>query len=153
MRKKVTALMMAAAMACGSLIACGADSTTAYASETIYGEVTAVSDDGFTITVGTYADNELTLGDETAEITVSDNTVYKMAAMGGGKQDGQAPEGGAPEGEAPEGEAPADMQQGGQGQKPAEGDMEVSLSSISAGTQVAVTFDPDGNVESVEILK
>ena len=63
------------------------------------------------------------------------------------------PQGQAPEGEAPEGDAPADMPQGGQDQKPAEGDMEVSLSSISAGTQVAVTFDADGNVESVEILK
>ena len=232
MRKRLTALMMTAALACGSLIACGSDSTTAYASETIYGEVTAVSDTGFTITVGTYENNELTLGEETADITVNDDTTYSMA-MGGGeapsgdgeaptkpddaateestdettdetteetteettdeettedtedssddaamteateeagseapadgeapsgdKPDGEAPSGDKPDGEAPsgdgeaaEGEAPS-----GDGEAPADmGDAqtELTLSDIEVGTQVAVTFDADGNVESVEIL-
>ncbi len=231
MKKRVTALMMAAAMACGTLIACGSSSTTSYASETIYGEVTATSDDGFTITVGTYEDGELTLGDETAEITVTDDTVYTMN-MGGGQPgeggeapskpddanteestdetteettdeetteettedsddtsddtsmveedvtmaaapdgeapsgdkpeggapsgDGEAPSGEAPSGEAPsgDGEAPSGEAPSGDGEAPADmgGTAEVSLSSITVGTQVAVTFDADGNVESVEIL-
>ena len=244
MRKRLTALMMTAALACGSLIACGSDSTTAYASETIYGEVTAVSDTGFTITVGTYENNELTLGEETADITVNDDTTYSMA-MGGGeapsgdgeaptkpddaateesteettdetteetteettdeettedtddssddtamteatveagaeapadgeapsgdKPDGEAPSGDKPEGEAPsgdgeaaEGEAPADREASADGEAPsgdgeAPADMgdaqtELTLSDIEVGTQVAVTFDADGNVESVEII-
>ena len=242
MRKRLTALMMTAALACGSLIACGSDSTTAYASETIYGEVTAVSDTGFTITVGTYENNELTLGEETADITVSDSTTYSMAMSGGGEApsgdgeaptkpedaateetteestdettdettdeetedssddtamvestvemgaeapaDGEAPSGDKPSGEAPsgdgeapsgDGEAPADMgdAQGdgeapadmgdaqGDGEAPAdmgdaqgqgEAPAELTLSDITVGAQVAVTFDADGNVESVEIL-
>ncbi|SDB38158.1 hypothetical protein SAMN02910298_01863 [Pseudobutyrivibrio sp. YE44] len=188
MLKKITALMMTAAVTCGGLLACGTASTTAYASETIYGQVTAVSDDGFTITVGTYEDGELTLGKETADITVSDDTTYSMSMAGGqgqpeggqpggGQSEGEAPSGEAPEkpdgdqseapsGEAPEkpegdqGEAPEkpDGDQGGPGGQPAgeapdgNGPMELSLSSISVGTQVAVTFDADGNVESVEII-
>jgi len=232
MKKRVTALMMAAALACGTLIACGSSSTTSYASETIYGEVTATSDDGFTITVGTYEDGELTLGDETAEITVTDDTVYTMS-MGGGQSgeggeapskpddanteesteetteettdeetteettdeettedsedtsmveedvtmaaapDGEAPSGDKPEGEAPsgeapsgdgeapsgeapsgDGEAPSGEAPSGDGEAPSDmgGAAEASLSSITVGTQVAVTFDADGNVESVEIL-
>ena len=191
MRKKVTALMMVAAMSCGALIACGSDSSTAssasYAGETVYGEVTALNDSGFTITVGTYSDGELTLGDESLEVTVTDSTKYSMNGAG------QAPEGGKPDDaeakEAPadmpegegQGEAPADMPEGegqgeapedipegeGQGEAPAdmpedkpEGEApsqdmepaEISLESISVGTQVAVTYDADGNVEAVEIL-
>lgn len=245
MRKRLTALMMTAALACGSLIACGSDSTTAYASETIYGEVTAVSDTGFTITVGTYENDELTLGEETADITVSDSTTYSMAMSGGGEApadgeaptkpedaateestdetteetteettdetteettdeettedtedssddtamteatveagaeapaDGEAPSGDKPDGEAPsgDGEAPADGEApsgdgeaaegeapSGDGEAPADGEApsgdeaaqtEVTLADIEVGTQVAVTFDADGNVESVEIL-
>ena len=224
MKKRIAALMMSAALACGSLMACGSDSTSAYASETIYGEVTAVSDTGFTITVGTMDDdNNLTLKDETAEITVSDDTVYSMSMTGGGPGDGQAPDGDAPtkpedasedgadgqsdesdadtsssdtaeadatsveltasddskpEGEAPadmgdakgDGEAPADMgEASGDDQASADGDnadgqaqaptdmgggeqMEFSLSDITVGAQVAVTFDADGNVSEVEIL-
>ena len=137
MRKKLTALMMASAMVCGSLIACGTESTTAYASETVYGEVASVNDSGFSLKVGTYENNELTLTDETAGITVNDDTTYKVA-MNGEKPDGN---GEAPSGEKPEGkgEAPSEQQ-------------ELSLSSIKEGMQVAVTYDADGNVESVEIL-
>lgn len=47
--------------------------------------------------------------------------------------------------EKPEGDAPSE-----QGEAP--GEMKLSLSDISVGTQVAVTFDADGNVESVEII-
>ena len=226
MKKRLTALMMTAAMICGSLIACGSESTTSYASETIYGEVTAVSDSGFTITVGTYDEDtgEITLGDESADITVTDDTTYSMSMAGGGEQpssdgeapsgDGEAPsdDGQAPsdDGEAPEkpddaaaeestdttsddadtteetsdeettdessdeattdeattddSEAPSDMGDkpsddgeapSGDGEAPSDmgGDAtELSLDSISVGAQVAVTFDADGNVESVEIL-
>lgn len=226
MKKRLTALMMTAAMICGSLIACGSESTTSYASETIYGEVTAVSDSGFTITVGTYDEDtgEITLGDESADITVTDDTTYSMSMAGGGEApsgdgeapsgDGEAPsdDGQAPsdDGEAPEkpddaaaeestdttsddadtteetsdeettdessdeattdeattddSEAPSDMGDkpsddgeapSGDGEAPSDmgGDAtELSLDSISVGAQVAVTFDADGNVESVEIL-
>ena len=150
MRKKVTALMMVAAMACGALIACGSDSSTStstsHASETVYGEVTAVNDSGFTITVGTYSDGELTLGDESLDVAVTDSTKYSMSGTG------QAPEGGKPadmpQGEG-EGEAPADMPEDKpEGEAPAQ----ATLDSISVGTQVAVTYDADGNVEAVEIL-
>ncbi len=199
MKKRLTALMMTAAMVCGTLIACGSDSTTSYASETIYGEVTAVSDSGFTITVGTYDEEsgEITLGDESADITVTDDTTYSMSMAGG---DGEAPSGEAPSGEAPSGdgeapEQPADdaaveestdtesedetteetteettdetsedteSEEAPSGEAPSGeapsgdaemgGEMELSLDSITVGAQVAVTFDEDGNVESVEIL-
>ncbi|SEK42923.1 hypothetical protein SAMN02910377_00843 [Pseudobutyrivibrio ruminis] len=217
MRKRLTALMMTAALACGSLIACGSESTTAYASETIYGEVTAVSDTGFTITVGTYENNELTLGEETADITVSDSTTYSMAMAGGGEApsgdgeaptkpddvvteestdetteetteettdeettedtedssddtamteatveagaeapaDGEAPSGDKPDGEAPSGDKPEGEAPSGDGEAPADmgnAQAQISFSDIEVGTQVAVTFDADGNVESVEIL-
>ncbi len=209
MRKRITALMMIAAMTCGSLIACGSDST-AYASETIYGEVTAVSDDGFTMTVGTMDDsNTLTLGDESVEVTVTDETTYSMSMAGGEMPSGEAPaeatdettdeettedestdeesddtamventieaasapSGEAPSGEAPSGDAPSgdapsgDMPSGdgeapsGDGEAPsgdAPADMgqqaELTLSDITVGAQVAVTYDADGNVESVELL-
>ncbi len=201
MKKRITALMTVAALACGSLLACGTASTTSYASETIYGEVTAVSDSGFTMTVGTYADNELTLGSESVDITVTDDTTYSMSMSGGdqGQPGGEAPSGEAtekPEGEEPsaDGEAPEQLEgeaPSGDGEAPekpegeepsadgesteqpsgeapsgeapekpegdepsggAPGEMELSLSSISVGTQVAVTFDSKGNVESVEII-
>ena len=97
----------------------------------------SVNDSGFSLKVGTYENNEMTLTDETADITVNDDTTYKMA-MNGEKPDGN---GEAPSGEKPEGkgEAPSEQQ-------------ELSLSSIKEGMQVAVTFDADGNVKSVEIL-
>ena len=186
MRKRITALMMTAALACGSLIACGseeaavesetqaetetevAEDAATQEGETIYGEVTAVSDSGFTITVGTLNGDELTLGDESKDVAVSDTTTYSIK-MGGGQgqpgkdttdaempegeapadveegaqPQGEAPTGEAPTGEATDGEAPSDM--GG-------GQSEVTLESITVGTQVAVTYDADGNVESVEIL-
>lgn len=186
MRKRITALMMTAALACGSLIACGseeaavesetqaetetevAEDAATQEGETIYGEVTAVSDSGFTITVGTLNGDELTLGDESKDVAVSDTTTYSIK-MGGGQgqpgkdttdaempegeapadveegeqPQGEAPTGEAPTGEAPDGEAPSDM--GG-------GQSEVTLESITVGTQVAVTYDADGNVESVQIL-
>ncbi len=171
MKKRITALMTVAALACGSLLACGTASTTSYASETIYGEVTAVSDSGFTMTVGTYADNELTLGSESVDITVTDDTTYSMSTSGGdqGQPGGEAPSGEAtekpegeepsadgeapeqPSGEAPSGEAP-EKPEGDEPSGGAPGEMELSLSSISVGTQVAVTFDSKGNVESVEII-
>ena len=241
MRKKISVLMTVAAMACSTLLACGSKSTTTYASETIYGEVTAVSDSGFTMTVGTYSDGQISLGDESIEINVTDSTEYTMGGLG--TADGAGPSGDRPEleGEAPndsniddedtttdsssesdstdstdssddassedtsesqsdadnpqdngeggpgnkpdgngqggqgqpadmpsgegQGQAPADMPSGeGQGQTPADmpqqdagnqttSDMpELSLSDISVGTQLAVTFDADGNVEKVEIL-
>lgn len=141
--------MMASAMVCGSLIACGTESTTAYASETVYGEVASVNDSGFSLKVGTYENNEMTLTDETADITVNDDTTYKMA-MNGEKPDGN---GEAPSGEKPEdnSEAPSGEKPEGKGEAPSE-QQELSLSSIKEGMQVAVTFDADGNVESVEIL-
>ena len=232
MQKKVAALMMTATIIAGSLLGCGATATRSYASETIYGQVTAVSDTGFTMTVGQYDEEskDMTLSDETAEITVTDDTTYTFA---GG--DGQAPSGDAssdnsqaPSGDAssdnsqapskdkpsdngqapskdkPSGDAPADGQEppakpddasaetndkdadseaadessdadsqdttesetteqqtgdapqqpSGDGQAPS-GDGqpgELGLASISEGTEVAVSFDAEGNVESVEIL-
>ncbi len=264
MQKRMAALMMTASIIAGSLLGCGSTATTSYASETIYGQVTAVSDTGFTMTVGQYDEEsgDMTLSDETAEITVTDDTTY---TMGGGGQapsgeapgqpgdessdgssdsdtssdqapsgdkpsdsgqapsgdkpsdNGQAPSGDkpsdngqAPSGDAPEkpdgdsGNAPADGQEppakpddatsetsdetettkdssdessedtteastdeessdqassdasdqpAGDGQAPEGGQPgQLGLSSISEGTEVAVTFDADGKVESVEIL-
>ena len=243
MKKKILSLVMTASMVAASLAGCG--STTSYADETIYGEVTALTDDGFTITVGTYDEEsgELTLGDESADIVVTDDTTYSMnfgggdmgeapsgdmgeapsgdapsdidtesdastdetledadtedettedsaeveqnaapdnngEAPSGDKPDGDAPDGEAPSGdmgeapsgdapdgdapsgdssEAPDGEAPTDGEapssDSADGETPESmGEMTVSLDSIEVGTQVAVTFDSDGNVTEVLIL-
>ena len=155
MSKKITSLIMATVLSCGLFIACGADSDTSYKDETLYGEVKSVSDSGFTMTVGTYSDGELTLGSDTVDIMVSEDTTYSMSFSGGGDQPGEPPSGDAqpknkPDGEAPSGEAPE--QPSGESPSGMGGGMELSLSSLSEGTQIAVTFDTDGNVESVEII-
>ena len=178
MSKKITSLIMATVLSCGLFIACGADSDTSYKYETLYGEVKSVSDSGFTMTVGTYSDGELTLGSDTVDIMVSEDTTYSMSFSGGGDKPGEPPSGGAqpenkPDGETPSGEAPeppsgdaqpenksdgeapsgeAPEQPSGESPSGMGGGMELSLSRLREGTQVAVTFDTDGNVESVEII-
>lgn len=216
MHKKIAAFILSTSIIAGSLTGCGSTNTTSYANETIYGQVTDVSDTGFTMTIGQYDEEskEMTLSDETTEVTVNDDTSY---TMGGGdapeKPSGDAsdkPTGDAPSGdtssedapEKPDGdnnaasdseEPPAkpddksdsnsseesttstdteesadeiydedetstdnekDKQPASDGQAPEDDgkQTELGLSAISEGTEVAVTFDEDGNVSSVEIL-
>ena len=187
MKNKIVCLLLVGALCTASFVACGQAETTEvaasinYANETVSGEVTAVSDNGFTLDVN----------GETIEVTVNDDTNYSIA-MGEGQGEGpsgEAPSGDAPSGDAPSGDAPSgDKPEGGapdgdgngpsqdassqdapsgeapSGDKPeggapdgegngpeGAGQMELSLESIQEGAQVTVTFDADGNVTDVEI--
>ena len=63
-------------------------------SDTLYGEVSSVSDDSITIEVGTYSsdDGTLTLSGEEKTITVTDDTTISRQGMGGVLENGEAPE-------------------------------------------------------------
>lgn len=107
----------------------------------VYGEVTAVSEDSITIKVGTMKQMEkpdgegtpsmLDLTDEEKEIKITDYTVIVRSSRGslaGGPQGN----GGAP-----------DMQQETE---------EISLSDISEGDTVAITYDEDGNAAKITVI-
>lgn len=69
-------------------------STEAEESDTLYGEVSSVSDDSITIEVGTYSSNDgtLTLSGEEKTITVTDDTTISRQGMGGALGNGETPE-------------------------------------------------------------
>ena len=66
-------------------------STEAEESDTLYGEVSSVSDDSITIEVGS-DDGTLTLSGEEKTITVTDDTTISRQGMGGVLENGEAPE-------------------------------------------------------------
>ncbi len=154
-------------------------SEAVYTDTTIYGEVTAVGDSSITIDVGTYTENEYTEVGESVTVEVSDDTVItKMSntmggdapdGMGGDAPDGEAPDGAGGEmttpedgtemGEMPDGNAPSDM--GGESIEGSTemGDMDaaqsgeaISLSDISVGDIVSVTYDSDGAVSEIVVI-
>ena len=128
----------------------------------VYGEVRAVSDEGITIKVGTMKQMEkpddagkapnaqppanmekpdgdgqgmpsmLDLTDEEKEIKITDDTVIVRGSMGS--------MGGGPQGN---GGTPPDMQQETE---------EISLSDISEGDTVAITYDEDGNAARITVI-
>lgn len=120
----------------------------------VYGEVTAVSEDSITIKVGTMKQMEkpdgegtpsmLDLTDEEKEIKITDDTVIVRSSMGG-MAGGPQGNGGTPP-EMPDnsgnGGAP-DMQQETE---------EISLSDISEGDTVAITYDEDGNAAKITVI-
>ena len=69
-------------------------STEAEESDTLYGEVSSVSDDSITIEVGTDSsdDGTHTLSGEEKTITVTDDTTISHQGMGGVLGNGEAPE-------------------------------------------------------------
>lgn len=107
----------------------------------VYGEVTAVSEDSITIKVGTMKQMEkpdgegtpsmLDLTDEEKEIKITDDTVIVRSSRGG-MAGGPQGNGGAP-----------DMQQKTE---------ESSLSDISEGDTVAITYDEDGNAAKITVI-
>ena len=117
---------------------------------------------------------------EEKEITVSSDTEITKENQGGPGQGGEAPSGGAPSGEAPSGEAPSGEAPSGDSnnssneqppEKPADdnnsssdnqsssnnnssdsSEEDISLSDISEGDIVSVTYDDDGNVDKITVL-
>ena len=113
---------------------------------------------------------------EEKEITVSSDTEITKENQGGPGQGGEAPSGGAPSGEAPSGdrnnssneqppEKPADdnnsssdnqsssNNNSSDSSKSADSSEEdISLSDISEGDIVSVTYDDDGNVDKITVL-
>ena len=117
---------------------------------------------------------------EEKEITVSSDTEITKENQGGPGQGGEAPSGGAPSGEAPSGEAPSGEAPSGDSnnssneqppEKPADdnnsssdnqsssnnnssdsSEEDISLSDISEGDIVSVTYADDGNVDKITVL-
>ena len=140
MKKKYLIIMLGLVLSFSTLSGCGNNtatdtevSTEAEESDTLYGEVSSVSDDSITIEVGTYSsdDGTLTLSGEEKTITVTDDTTISRQGMGGAPGNGEVPE----NGEAPE--------------MPSQ---EMSLSDLSEGDTVSITFDEDGNALTITVL-
>ena len=117
---------------------------------------------------------------EEKEITVSSDTEITKENQGGPGQGGEAPSGGAPSGEAPSGGAPSGEAPSGDSnnssneqppEKPADdnnsssdnqsssnnnssdsSEEDISLSDISEGDIVSVTYADDGNVDKITVL-
>lgn len=107
---------------------------------------------------------------EEKEITVSSDTEITKENQGGPGQGGEAPSGGAPSGEAPSGdsnnssneqppEKPADdnnsssdNQSSSNNNSSDSSEEDISLSDISEGDIVSVTYDDDGNVDKITVL-
>lgn len=156
MRKNYIYYMLAVAMS-ASLITgvtgCSAKTTTTTTtvqSESIssdsestknitYGQVSKVSDSSITITVGTLKDNsssELELTDEIKEVELGDSVTITRGR--GGAPNGERPSGEAPSGEASNGDRPQKQN--------------LSISDISEGDNVSISYNEDGSVEKVTIL-
>ena len=107
---------------------------------------------------------------EEKEITVSSDTEITKENPGGPGQGGEAPSGGAPSGEAPSGdsnnssneqppEKPADdnnsssdNQSSSNNNSSDSSEEDISLSDISEGDIVSVTYADDGNVDKITVL-
>lgn len=112
---------------------------------------------------------------EEKEITVSSDTEITKENPGGPGQGGEAPSGGAPSGGAPSGEAPSGDSNNSSNEQPPEkpaddnnsssdnqsssnnnssdsSEEDISLSDISEGDIVSVTYDDDGNVDKITVL-
>lgn len=152
MKKKYLIIMLGLVLSFSTLSGCGNNtatdtevSTEAEESDTLYGEVSSVSDDSITIEVGTYSsdDGTLTLSGEEKTITVTDDTTISRQGMGGMPGNGEAPENGETPGN---GEAP------GNGGAPEMPSQEISLSDLSEGDTVSITFDEDGNALTITVI-
>ena len=112
---------------------------------------------------------------EEKEITVSSDTEITKENQGGPGQGGEAPSGGAPSGGAPSGEAPSGDSNNSSNEQPPEkpaddnnsssdnqsssnnnssdsSEEDISLSDISEGDIVSVTYADDGNVDKITVL-
>ncbi|MGN0361969.1 MAG: hypothetical protein ACI4ET_03935 [Bilifractor sp.] len=157
----------------------GETDNSSYAGQTIYGQIKSIDGTALTLQIGTQKDgsSDLDLTDETADITLSEDVSVTRGGMGGapdgnGNSNGQPPEkpgdssssssteasgGGAPGGQAPDGESvnSSSSDSGTTGSAPggqAPGQESLDISSLASGDSVAITFDDDGTVTSVEIL-
>lgn len=158
MKKKYLIIMLGLVLSFSTLSGCGNNSasdtevsTEAEESDTLYGEVSSVSDDSITIEVGTYSsdDGTLTLSGEEKTITVTDDTTISRQGMGGAPGNGETPgNGGAPG----NGEAPGNGDAPGNGGAPEMPPQEMSLSDLSEGDTVSITFDEDGNALTITVI-
>lgn len=153
MRKNYIYYMLAVAMSASLITGCSSKTTTTATTvqsestssdsestkDLTYGQVSKVSDSSITITVGTLKDNsssELDLTDETKEVEISDSTTITRGM--GGAPSGEKPSGEAPSGEASNGDRPQKQN--------------LSISDISEGDNVSISYNEDGSVEKVTIL-
>lgn len=104
MKRREAALALGILISTMTLTACQGNKNAGYEGQTIYGQVSEVTEDSVIIEIGTQKEEspELELTGETEEITIEDDTVLQKQSMGGGMPTGEMPE--KPDGEA--GEAP-----------------------------------------------
>lgn len=186
--KKATALIMATLLSAGLLAGCAGSAssgTDEYAGKTIYGEVTKVSSNSFTIDVGTQKEMQ-----KSATVSVDSDTKITKGKMGGHGGSGQPPQGEPPQGapgqdsssdskdssdssnsssnsdsdsnnsqnQPPQGQPPqGEPPQGAPGQDNSSDSSnstseELDVKDIEEGDTVKVTFDKDGDAETVEIM-
>lgn len=182
MRKKYIALLLSTVLSLSLLTGCGGsdkgiknhsqDFSKEEAENTVYGEVSEVTENVITIKVGTQNKNAqpdenssmLELTGEEQEIQIAENTVIKRHAMRGGpgkmtgnEQLPERPNGEAPSGEPPEqpnGEAPSGepSQHSGGENSLKEKSEEISISDLSEGDAVRVMFAEDGSAKEITVI-
>ena len=167
MKNKIAVILLSVSMAAISLNGCGKSDKQAEKNlareweneNAVHGEVSKVTEDTVIIKVAdgnmaSMADSELT-GEE-QEITVTKDTVIRRRNMVGMPENGDAPQ--PPAGEAPEnGDAPQppDSRQGTEdGKMPdrEESSEEITISDISVGDIVMVTFADNNNAAEITVM-
>lgn len=182
MRKRYIALLLSTVLSLSLLTGCGGsdkeiknhsqDFSKEEAENTVYGEVSEVTENVITIKVGTQNKNAqpdenssmLELTGEEQEIQITENTVIKRHAMrgGSGKMTGneqllERPNGEVPSGESqeqPNGKSPSGepLQHSGGENSLKEKSEEISISDLSEGDAVRVMFAEDGSAKEITVI-
>ena len=156
MKYKHVAVFMGAVMSAMLMSGC-AGTSSSQDGESVYGQVTKVSDGSITIDVGTMNDEQpsgekpdgaddtpsmIELTGESQTIKVTDDTVVTKKSMGGGPGNGEQPPE-KPEGSDDNGQKPDDAGQESE---------DASLDDISEGDTVEIALDSKGNASEIEIV-
>ena len=160
-RKNLLPLLTATIIAASLLGGCGNETTettetateqNAYAGKTISGEVTEVTDSSVTIKTDD-TDEELTV-DVTDETSITGQVMSMPDNNSDNSTPPELPDGEAPNGEAPSGEAPSGEAPSGEAPNvafPSNAAHELTISDISVGDSIEITFDDNGDVTSISI--
>lgn len=160
-RKNLLPLLTATIITASLLGGCGNETTettetateqNAYAGKTISGEVTEVTDNSVTIKTDD-TDEELTV-DVTDETSITGQVMSMPDNNSDNSTPPELPDGEAPNGEAPSGEAPNGEAPSGEAPNvafPSNAAHELTISDISVGDSIEITFDDNGDVTSISI--
>ena len=180
MRKKYIILLLCTALALSLCNGCGGTEKGIKShsqefrneEDTVYGEVSKITEDSITINVGTQKKNAqpdenssmLELTGEAKEIQITENPIIKRRTMGNrvgktseNEQPPEQPNEEVPSGELPEqpnGEVPSGEPPERSSEKdfPRDHTQEISISDISEGDSVRVLFAEDGSTKEITII-